>query len=430
VTTEQEAEMNRKLKNLEKEASLVQEIQIHNEKLKENLEIAENQIEDLKLRLDDAIGAEEMIEQLSEKNIALSEKMEEMQSAIDNLEEIRDINDELEESHNETEKQLQAEIYAKDSQLRDHQKKIDTIEDNLADYENTIHQFRELVAHLQSDLEQLRQKEETQGGAGSQSQAVLNLNYQLQSTAMKAQAKAIDLELRKLDALQANENLAMVQPYLPEGFSKADSDSIQCLLLFKRISFKSELMNKHLEQQYGVADKVTQGTFSPELVSICEIRQKLAWFGGIARRFATFIEGCPAETFVKMGNVYHDLIVTERRLNGWIEQMRKEELKELECIADLQRAIAQMDHLAESYLFETKLEMQERYESAGHALDLNLDRLFTNFAAISMMFKTNEDGVRLVDTDDILYQLLSSVNNLSAQAKTGKTATRYFSVHP
>jgi hypothetical protein len=40
---------------------------------------------------------------------------------------------------------------------------------------------------------------------------MLNLNFQLQSTVMKAQAKQIDLELRKLDANQASDNLAFVQ---------------------------------------------------------------------------------------------------------------------------------------------------------------------------------------------------------------------------
>jgi dynactin 1 len=107
-----------------------------------------------------------------------------------------------------------------------------------ADYENTIHQFRELVANLQrysltktfffihvilinfpynSDLEQFRQKEESQysesKNLSSQSQSMLDLNIKLQSRVLKAQAKQIDLELRKLDATQASENLAFVQVY-------------------------------------------------------------------------------------------------------------------------------------------------------------------------------------------------------------------------
>ena len=45
----------------------------------------------------------------------------------------------------------------------------------------------------------------------SQSQAMMSLNLQLRSTVMKSQAKAIDLDLRKLDAAQATERLNYVQ---------------------------------------------------------------------------------------------------------------------------------------------------------------------------------------------------------------------------
>lgn len=410
---------------------MLHEVQAQSEKLKESLELAENQIEDLKQRLDDAVGAEDMIEQLSEKNIALGEKIEEMQSTIVDLEALKELNDELEENHSETEKQLQAEINIKDNQIKEHLKKIETLEENIGDYENTIIQFRELVAHLQGDIEQLRQKEESKaqgnGGLGSQSQAMLSLNLQLQSTAMKAQAKAIDLELRKLEAMQANDNLTLVQPYLPDGFFRTENDSIQCLLLFKRLSFKSDLVNKHLEQQYNIAEKITQNSIPSELVPICEMRQKLAWFGDMAKRFVSYIEGCPVEVFAKMGQVYHDLVGTERRLNTWMELLRKEELKESDCIVDLQRAISQLDHLAESFLSNTKLDLVDRYQGVARALDFNLDRMFVNLTSVASLFKASEDGVRLVDTDDIQYQIIHSVTNLGAQVKSGKATTRYFS---
>ena len=74
------------------------------------LERAEGQIEDLKQQLDDALGAEDMLEQLTERNLNLSEKIEEMLVAIEDLEALKELNDELEESHVETEKQMQDEI--------------------------------------------------------------------------------------------------------------------------------------------------------------------------------------------------------------------------------------------------------------------------------------------------------------------------------
>lgn len=80
------------------------------EKVKDKLEHAELQIDDLKQRLDDALGAEDLVEQLTEQNLTLKEKLEEMKAAIEDLEALKELADELEENHIETEKQLQAEI--------------------------------------------------------------------------------------------------------------------------------------------------------------------------------------------------------------------------------------------------------------------------------------------------------------------------------
>lgn len=71
---------------------------------------AETQIDDLKAQLDDALGAEEMLVQLTERNLMLGEKIEEMRITIEDLEALKELNDELEENHIETEKALQEEI--------------------------------------------------------------------------------------------------------------------------------------------------------------------------------------------------------------------------------------------------------------------------------------------------------------------------------
>lgn len=92
---------------------------------------AEASIEDLKAQLDNALGAEEMLEQLTERTlsmgevstiehhfsearslraIALEQKIEEMRIHIEDLETIRELNDELEAGHVETEQQLQEAI--------------------------------------------------------------------------------------------------------------------------------------------------------------------------------------------------------------------------------------------------------------------------------------------------------------------------------
>lgn len=133
-------------------------------------------MDDLKQQLDDALGAEDLVDQLTEKNLDLNEKLEEMRATVDDLEALKELADELEEDHVETEKQLEAEIGKhqkkkkkmlhkkavahtvfyflsfqdhRDMLLREQWERLKSFEETSADYESTIQQFRELVALLQ-----------------------------------------------------------------------------------------------------------------------------------------------------------------------------------------------------------------------------------------------------------------------------------------
>lgn len=87
-----------------------------------------------------------------------------MRVVIEDLEALKDLNDELEENHIETEKALQEDIgeaspsryyqvlislpEAKDAQLREATRKIGDLEEAILDYDQTIGQFRELATQL------------------------------------------------------------------------------------------------------------------------------------------------------------------------------------------------------------------------------------------------------------------------------------------
>jgi dynactin 1 len=105
-----ENELCDKIKELEKETHELEELKTQFNKTRERLRLAELTIEELKQSLDDALGAEDLVEQLTEKNLALTEKMEEMHLVVEDLEALKELADELEDNHIETEKQLQAEI--------------------------------------------------------------------------------------------------------------------------------------------------------------------------------------------------------------------------------------------------------------------------------------------------------------------------------
>lgn len=88
-----------------------------------------------------------------------------MRVTIEDLEALKELNDELEENHMETEKAMQEDLGtsrvslrnltnslcadAKDVEIREQARKIQSLEDACQDLEGTIVQFRELVMQLQ-----------------------------------------------------------------------------------------------------------------------------------------------------------------------------------------------------------------------------------------------------------------------------------------
>lgn len=110
---------------------------------------SEAMIEDLKQQLDTALSAEDLLEELTERNLTLVEQVEEMKTTIEDLEALRELNDELEANHLVQERELREEVEFKDSLIREQARRIQSAEETNLDYESTIMRFRELVLSLQ-----------------------------------------------------------------------------------------------------------------------------------------------------------------------------------------------------------------------------------------------------------------------------------------
>jgi dynactin 1 len=76
--------------------------------------------------------------------------VDEQKTLIDDLEAMKELSDELEENHVETEKELMEEIEDIESVVREQLQLIASLQASSADYENTILQFRQLVQSLQA----------------------------------------------------------------------------------------------------------------------------------------------------------------------------------------------------------------------------------------------------------------------------------------
>lgn len=350
MTQQTEAELKEQIKSLEEDVQDLGNVKEQYEITKERLAQSEAGIEDLRQQLDNALGAEDMIEELTDRNMAMAEQIDELKVAVEDLESLKELNDELEINHVETEKEMQQDLDWKDNIIAEQARRAAQQEEALEDMEYTLSRFRELVTNLQTDLEDMRASHavtETESEQlNNRSRAMMDLNMKLQLSAAKTQVKTIDLELRRLDAQEASEHLAIVQLFLPEAFH-ADRDSVLALLRFKRVGFKANLLAGFVKERVNGTLPVGH---EDDVFAGCDMLDKLAWVSAMCDRFVNAISHCSVEQFAKFEGALYELEPVERALNNWIDGLRRDELKEKTCAAELSRTIALMSHLAEVHI--------------------------------------------------------------------------------
>ena len=418
ITQSQEEELRDQIAGLEEDLGDFSAVKAENETTKEKLSQSEAAVDDLRQQLDTALGAEDMIEDLTERNMSMSEQIEELKAAIDDLENLKEINDELEANHVQNEKELQDDLDFKDSVITEQARRAAQQEDAFEDMEYTVSRFRELVTSLQSDLEDMRASQAVTEGESEKlndrSRAMMDLNMKLHMSAAKAQVKTIDLELRRLEAQEAEQHLDIVKLFLPDSYHE-DRDSVLALLRFRRVGFKANILGGFIRERIngqphpGHEDDVIAG---------CDAVDKLVWVSAMCDRFVFDMSHCTIEQFAKYQNALQELEPVERALNGWIDGLRRDDLKEKKCADELHRTVALMSHLAEVHISQNSssfanevymksLTVQSHLESA--ALSFNTTR--------SMVQRAFPEGG---EDDEIRQELDKKFDTVMTQTRSTK----------
>lgn len=337
VTQDKEAELTDEIASLQEDVKHLNGIQEQYNETKEKLRDSEFVVKELQHQLETALGADEMIEELTEKNMSLTDQVDNQRLTIEDLENLRELNDELEINHVEAEKQLQDELDFKDSLLGEQSQYAQQQHEKLADYEYTTSKFRGLVANLQNHLEDMKASQQLSEAEteqlNSQSKAMTDLNLKLQNSVSKTQVNTVDLELRRLEAEEAVEHLMIVQMFLPESF-KTERDSVLAYLRFRRIAAESRILHSSLR---SILLGESSSHPPDDVFAMCDVLDKLAWISTICDRFVSSIGACSLEQFAKYEAALYELEPVERGLNNHIKALKKDDLKERNVAEELQR---------------------------------------------------------------------------------------------
>ena len=127
----------------------------------------ESTIADLQEQVDAALGAEEMVENLTTKCLDLEDKLNAVVEEKQDLETLHEMDEEFQENLREAEQELREDLDLANGKVREAARARDAAYEIIHDHETTITKFRDLVNKVQEQNLELRASLEKQSSSKS-----------------------------------------------------------------------------------------------------------------------------------------------------------------------------------------------------------------------------------------------------------------------
>ncbi|XP_019625964.1 PREDICTED: dynactin subunit 1-like isoform X16 [Branchiostoma belcheri] len=347
--SQSEKQENQKLqKEIDKSNSQLKTLSQQKEKLSKAVEEAEATVDELKEQVDAALGAEEMVEHLTERNLQQEERIQELEEQVGDLEAMHEMDEEMQESARDNEIEMREEIDMANSKVREFQRKLEASQEMIADLQQTITKYRDLTTQLREKNEDLAEQT-AEMGKQEPTTPVETFDFKTKFAEVKAHAKQIDMELRKLEVQQANQHVNLLCAFMPDNFHRrgGDHDCIQVLLLIPRMVCKAQLLadqvrDKQFEIPQGGLDRaqVVRSHVGEQLGFANHLIYSLAIFQSILHKYDKALNSCSVELYMKVGTLYPEMAQHERALDHLIDLLKKDQLDETVSMEALNKAIA------------------------------------------------------------------------------------------
>ncbi|KAF1997737.1 hypothetical protein P154DRAFT_496497 [Amniculicola lignicola CBS 123094] len=402
MTEQTEADLNDRIQELEEETIGLDTLREERAQLQDLVVTSEATIEDLRQQLDAATSWEEMIEDLSDQNQRIKDQLAEKDMVIKDLENLKELNDELEIHHIEQANELRAELDIRESELAEQTRKVFQQDAAITDQDSMITKFRDLVLELQSkmaDAESSKTMTEEQAkDVTGRFNEVMELNRRLRNATLTTTVKTITSELQKLQAEEAEEELDIVKHYLPDSPEIYKNDSLRSYFRAKRVSFKSSLvcsLMKGLSLQSGSEDDVDRPI--NDLLRF-DIIHQLTYLSLRSEQFRSAVASSSLEQFVAFGPANEELDPIEKTLERCLDALKKDEVNYKDLSDSLRRSNQILDGVMSDYKDAVAARPEDEIVFRASSIKSNFEMIKTTFDSVKSLGQTADNTE--VDTDD------------------------------
>jgi dynactin 1 len=330
ITEQTEAGLRTRIRELEAEQVEAETLKEEQTAMRTQITQLESTVDDMRQQLDAANAWEEIIEDLSDQNQQFKEQLAEKEGAIRDLENLKELNDELETHHIEQANELRAELEAVEVDLAEQTQKVAEQDASISEQENLITKFRDLVIDLQAkmnDAESSKTMSDEQAkDVTGRFNEVMELNRRLRNATLNSTVKTITSELQKMQANEAQEELAIVKHYLPDSSDVYKNDSLRAYFRAKRLDFMSALTSSLMKNLGLEKIKIKDAdNHMLELLRVDCIHQ-LDRLNIKSNQVWAAMSTATLEQFVSFGPAYEDFGLVERSLVRCVEGLKKDDI--------------------------------------------------------------------------------------------------------
>lgn len=323
--TEEEAHKSKvRIEELEEDSTQLEALQSEKQMLYEQLSQMKESAENFKEQLVGRSELEDLVEELGAKTEGLEDRVESQAMAIKELEELRDLNQELLDQGEEENEALQAQVQEKESELTQLGERALEQAVTLSDLEETNGKFRDLVTELVAQIKEAEltktmtetQVKDTTGRINE----VMDVNRRLRAAEVNATSKEITSELRQLKVDQTSKMLKILSETQSQEFGR--SEPMQAYFTAERIMFKSSMLSnflanadKHVAQKSGVEEA------SSKMLSV-EASYYLSHLKSGSERISSAMSVSTLPQFATFGPSSAELAAIERNLDHGLEALK------------------------------------------------------------------------------------------------------------
>ncbi|XP_021378666.1 dynactin subunit 1-like isoform X2 [Mizuhopecten yessoensis] len=416
TSDKQDAVKNQKLS--EKLTNDIAVLKRDKEKLQNEVTEQQTQVIELKEQVDAALGAEEMVESLAEKNLQLEGLINELEEEKADLEALHEMNEELQENTRESELELREELDLANGRATEMQRKLDATQETIADYDATISKFRELVSSLQDTIRDMRSRQ-VESEQKTETPTMEAFDFKTKFAESKAYAKevgsvTIDMELRKLEVQQASYQVTLLKSFMPNSFSNrgGDQDAVGVLLMIPRVISKCELLASQVKDKFEMVENINRETvLKSHMAQQCSYALQMVLMLNtlttIMKQYEYAMRTCSVELFLKIGTLLPEMNAHEKSVDYFIELLRKDQLDENISLDLLEKSINYFQQLHAVHLVAEKVDCTSLMANKTKLVLSACDCVSTDIARLKVLLQPGQEQTQI----SILLKDLENCNS-------------------